>query len=368
MPATRILFIALIFLYFVIPVPLSKFIFDDTFYIYSAFHPEANTLSLIYGLIFGYFVLVLLKPNPSLVRNRTSIDLANWRGAKIAYYAMIVYSLALMLYGTNLRSLGASRLDLLSAMDDFLLPGMGILLLLASVYAVSNATKRQFYALLVMFFAIDLVFNGKIFSFVALVLFFARLDYMQASRRAILKAVTLAFGFGVIILFLSGLTRIYLAGGFLTTNVEGITYLFGSEFLGVQATIGWGIDYFNRGYPLALSNFVIVLEEFYIRSVGHGLGASPGAYFQANFGGNGPLIAIFGCLISLMAVRASARWLGFVAYLIVAINFQHFLRHGIDVFVMKVLTQMIFAMFISILINSFDHKSMHHQARPLANI
>jgi len=367
MPATRILFVGLIFLYFVLPVAISEFIFDNTFYIYSSFQSHANAYSLIYGLLFGLFIIILFKASPSLAYKKVTIRLKKWRGARFAYYAMVIYSIVLLLYGMKLRLLGSSREDLLSGMDDFLLPGMSMLLLFASVFAVCNANRAQFYGLFALFLAIDVTFNGKIFSFLALILFFARIDYIRPSRRAIIQAFTFWFGFGLILLFLSGLTRISLAGDDLNVNAAGIAYLFGSEFLGVQASIGWGMDYFNHGQPFALWNFGSILQEFYITNVGHGLATSPGAFFQANFGVGGPFVALLACLIGLVVFRASARWIGFVAYLIIAINFQHFLRHGIDVFLVKILSQMIFAILVAVAINPFGNQATVRQAQPLLN-
>ena len=48
-----------------------------------------------------------------------------------------------------------------------------------------------------------------------------------------------------------------------------------------------------------------------------------------------------------MLFRICIRVVGWIVYLILAINFQHFLRHGIDVFLGKVIFQMIFVFLLA---------------------
>lgn len=341
--ASRALLILLVFVYFIVPVPVSEFIFENDFYIYSNSQSGANTLSLVYGLIFTIWIYTLFKPAQTRPASRALVRLINWPGLRVAYFGMVVYSVILIRYGQQLRGSGASREALLEGMDEFLLPGMSFLLLGASIFAVSKASRWQFYALFFIFLLIDMTYNGKIFSFIALILFFMRIDYSSPAIRSIIKAFALWAALGVSMLLFSGLTRIKLAGDDLSISASGIAYLLGSEFLGVQASIGWGVDYFSNGYPQTFWNFGATLEEFYKSSVGHGLATSPGAFFEANFGSGGPFVAMLACVGSLILFRFSVRSLGWVAYLVVAINFQHFLRHGIDVFLSKVVFQMIFA-------------------------
>lgn len=353
MLASRALLILLLFVYFIVPAAVSELIFENDFYIYSDRQADANALSLVYGGIFIMWVYLLFRPMRANLYNGASTRLVSWPGLRIAYFAMLVYSVLLILHGQQLRASGALREDLLGGMDEFLLPGMSLLLLGASVFAVAKATRWQFYSLFLIFLLIDATYNGKIFSFLALVLFFMRVDFDRPSTRTIIKAFAFWALLGVSMLLLSGLTRIALAGDDLTVNAIGIAYLFGSEFLGVQASIGWGMNYFAQGYPQTFWTFGAKLEEFYKSSIGHGLATSPGAFFEANFGSGGPFVAILACGIGLMAFRLSARSLGWIAYLIVAINFQHFLRHGIDVFLSKVVFQMFFVIVVSELIRPF---------------
>lgn len=368
MYATRALFIILLFFYFIIPAVISSLVFNNEFYIYSRLQSSANSYSIAYGILFSLFVYVIFKSSLGLAQKKATLRLVKWRGTSFSYYVMMAYSLVLILYGFELRSLGASREDLLGGIDAFLLPGMSLILLFASLFAVTKATRLQFYSLFALFLLIDIAFNGKIFSFLALVLFFVRLDLTHPSRRAIIRAFAFWAALGLLMLLLTGLMRISLAGDDLNFNAIGIAYLFGSEFLGVQASIGWGMDYFAQGYPIALWNFGSALQEFYITSVGHGLATSPGAFLQANFGDLGPIVAVFGCLLGLIVFRFSARSLGLVVYLIVAINFQHFLRHGLDVFMLKLLSQMIVAILVAILINPFGRFATLHSPRPLPSI
>ena len=81
-------------------------------------------------------------------------------------------------------------------------------------------------------------------------------------------------------LLFSGFMRISLAGDDLSKDMLGFAYLFGSEFLGVQASIGWAMEYFSEGYPASFWAFGATLQDFYKSSVGHGLATSPGAFLR----------------------------------------------------------------------------------------
>ena len=358
MPASRALLVLLLIFYFIIPVPVSEIIFKNDFYIYSKLQDKANTLSLLYGAIFIFWVCLLFRQKKPSLNCLASTRLVSWMGLRVAYFAMLVYALMVFFYGQKLRVMGASRADLLDGMDNFLFPGMGLLLMLASVFCVAKASRLQFYSIFLTFLLVDMTYNGKIFSFLAMILFFLRLDYINPSRKTILKAFGLWGALGVLILFFSGLMRMTLAGDDLNSDVVGVAYLFGSEFLGVQASIGWAMEYFLQSYTTTFWAFGSTLQDFYISSVGHGLATSPAAFFEANFGSAGPFVAIFGCCMALIFFRISERVLGWVAYLIVAINFQHFLRHGIDVFLGKVIFQMIFAIVIAALATGHFKRSV----------
>ena len=147
MLASRALLILLLFCYFTLPAIISEFIFDNDFYIYSSRQSNANYLSLIYGLIFIVWLYLLFKPRRACFYNRRAIRLANWPGLRIAYFAMCIYSVLVLLYGQQLRAAGASREELLSGIGEFLLPGMGLILLGSAIFAVSKATRFQFYLL-----------------------------------------------------------------------------------------------------------------------------------------------------------------------------------------------------------------------------
>ncbi|MFO1369772.1 MAG: hypothetical protein U1F46_12315 [Marinagarivorans sp.] len=279
-----------------------------------------------------------------------------WKGLLVAYIAMVVYGLVLLIHGQRLRMAGATREDLLDGMDDFLLPGMGLLLLLTSLFCVARASRLQFCCMFIIFLLIDVTYNGKIFSFLALVLFFMRLDYSRPPVGLIVKAFLFWGLLGIFMLLFSGFMRISLAGDDLSKDMLGFAYLFGSEFLGVQASIGWAMEYFSEGYPASFWAFGATLQEFYKSSVGHGLATSPGAFFEANFGGAGLFFSIVGCTIMVMLFRICIRVVGWIVYLILAINFQHFLRHGIDVFLGKVLFQMVFVFLLAELLRSIRIK------------
>ena len=141
--------------------------------------------------------------------------------------------------------------------------------------------------------------------------------------------------------------RISLAGDDLSKDMLRFAYLFGSEFLGVQASIGWAMEYFSEGYPASFWAFGATLQDFYKSSVGHGLATSPGAFLRRISAVRGYFFSIVSCAIMAMLFRICIRVVGWIVYLILAINFQHFLRHGIDVFLGKVIFQMIFVFLLA---------------------
>ena len=107
----------------------------------------------------------IIPPWQGSLSNRAAARLEKWKGLLVAYIAMLVYGLVLLVHGQRLRLAGATREDLLDGMDDFLLPGMGILLLLTSLFCVARATRLQFCCMFIIFLLIDVTYNGKIFSF-----------------------------------------------------------------------------------------------------------------------------------------------------------------------------------------------------------
>jgi hypothetical protein len=338
---TKTFFLILVVLYFIVPSIISQYVFDNVFYIYSEYQQTGNKLSLIFGVFLIAWVLFLLPKNVS--RNNPIIErISRSRLFEFSYYLFIGYLVLLACYGVHLRMGGAGRSELLDGVDHFLLPGMSFFVINCAVHCIQAKGKIKFVTLVVLCFVVDAIFNGKIFSFLAVGLIFFYLDYINADKRVTRRVLLYTLLLSFLMIVFIGLSRTFLSGGDVGTDVLSIVYLTGSEFLGVQASVGWAVSYFMNSSPTDLFTFGATLQNSYRDSVGHGLATSPVAYFVGNFG-NWALPVGFAVLgILAMIIRVSRTYLSWVIFVILILNFQHFLRHGFDVFSEKLITQLFY--------------------------
>lgn len=338
---TKRFFTVLILAYFLFPALTSHFVFEGAFYIYSPSQSEGD----LYSAIIGVFMLVwvhLLFPKTPLRYSRLVDDIATSRIFQLMYGIFFAYLIALALFGLRLRMGGASREELLDGMDNFLLPGLSYLLLSAAVASVAARTNLRLIALVIACVIVDMIFNGKIFSFLAAAMIFFRMDYAGVSRKTSNKVWRIVLLVAPAILFIIGLSRVSLSGASLELDVLTLLYTLASEFLGVEASVGWAIDYHNSGQSAALLEYAASLQDSYIREVGHGLALSPVAFFVGLFGEVGVGLLIVSMLLLAWFTRVTRPAFTWIIFLIFALNFQHFMRHGFNVFVVKIVTQACF--------------------------
>lgn len=337
--ATKSFLILLCVLYFILPSFLSRYLFDDTFYIYlTQYQPLGDFLSTSFG-IFVIAWLLFVVPRRVSRQNPFISRLSKLRILAGSYYCVIIYLVILIAYGMKLKAAGTQRLDLLAAEGDFLLPGMGFLLVTSAVYLIRARSALLLAVFVLLCVIADAVYAGKIFTFVAVGLIFFRLDYADVPIRR-MKRIFLAtslLGFAAIVIL--GVVRTHLAGEEVKSGILPSTYLAASEFMGVQATVGWAIAYNLSNFPVDLLTFDSTLQNSYIGSVGHGLALSPVAYFVGNFGTLSIPVILLTFSLFAWIFRVGSKHLTWVMFLILILNFQHFLRHGVNIFAEKVITQ-----------------------------
>jgi len=341
----------LVVAYFIFPAAASHFVFEGKFYIYS----PSQSAGDVYSALTGIFMLLwvhLLIPKTSLRYSRLVDEIATSRIFRGLYIFFFIYIILLGCYGLMLRMGGASRDELLDGMDNFLLPGMSYLLLSAAVVSVAAHSHRRLLAMVVGCVIVDMIFNGKIFSFLAAGMIFFRMDYVDLPAKTRNRIWAFVLIMGPLLLFIIGLSRISLAGASLELDLLAVLYTFASEFLGVEASAGWALDYYNSGQSAPLLTFAASLQDSYIAEIGHGLALSPVAFFLGNFGEYGVLLLVVSMLVLAFLARAARPAFTWVIFLIIALNFQHFMRHGFNVFIIKIVTQAAFFYIVAELASS----------------
>ena len=334
---SKILLIAFAFLYFILPIFLQKIVGSD-FYIYSQY----QTISNIYSILFFFLVLFLILYTTNIVKRRIWVRgaIPSMENFRFFYWMNIIYLIIIIIKGVTLRFNGTSRLDLLASISSQLIPGYGYILLLSCI-SVFFINKRSYLILfLVLSFFIDLIYQGKIFSTNSLMLlmFFLDINHTRISfKRLCIIAIS-----GVLFLFLIFAIRALASGDNLFMSV----YSFSSEFMGVNATTGWGYDYFASNMPMKLNDFDGALRDYYIENVGHGLALSPIAYFIANFGSYSLMISTLYILFLILLCFLFSFWIGRFVLYVLMYDFIHLLRHGPDLFLEKMMLHMLFLLLL----------------------
>jgi hypothetical protein len=339
--ATKNYLILLTSAYFFLSSAIAHYLFGDVFYIYSIAQPMGDVLSVVFGLIVvGWIYLVfprsISKTNPLIIR------ISKLHICPISYWIYLSYLGAAILYGLSLRMHGAGRLDLLSGEDNFLLPGLGYILTCCGIHCIRSRSSRPLTYFVLLSLFTDAVFGGKIFSFIAVGLVFMRLDYLNLPAHKIRRIFIFVCCLGIVLITLTSVSRTLMAGESLKSGLLPEVYLAAEEFMGVQASTGWAVSYYADHLPSDLVHFVYTLQDYYIASVGHGLGVSPTAWFVGNFGNWGILVGT-GSLLGVAALlRWARRYLSWIVILILSLNYQHFLRHGFNIFLQKFIAQIVF--------------------------
>lgn len=336
--------IAFSFLYFVLPIGI-QYIVGESFYIYSSYQFQVTgiTLSFFGGLIlFIAFLRAGVKKYPytrSIPPDKYSF--------KIFFYINMIYLIIIVVRGILFRMQGATREYLLEYISAQLIPGYGYLLLLAGIAIIYLKNDKLLYYFVAVCLIVDLIYQGKIFSTNAVMVAMFYLDdkKVKISFKKLLVIGASGFGFLFIIFAIRAI-------GSGDNPLMSIYSLF-SEFMGVNATIGWGYDYYKSNMPMVLSGFDLILQDFYIRTSGHGLALSPAAYFVGNFGDKCLFVSAFYLIAIYCFYRITSMVIGRFALFVFMYDFIHLLRHGPNLFLSKSITHILFLIGILIFFNNY---------------
>ena len=237
---------------------------------------------------------------------------------------------------------------MLGAISKQLVPGFGILLLLCMISLIALNNKRYVILFCIICLLVDIVHEGKIFTSYAILCLMFYFDE-KGVQISIKRVVTIGM-FGLIFLLSIFIMRAYAVGD---NNIIGIYSAF-SEFMGVNATAGWAIEYASLNLPNDYIDFDAALREYYLKYVGHGLALSPVAYFIGNFHSFYYIAVTSYCIIILFVYLLGSKLIGKYSLLIFMYNIIHLLRHGPNLFLTKSITQIFIISLVFILIYQLD--------------
>lgn len=352
----RTILIVLSFLYSIFPYLLQKIVGDD-FYIYSSY----QSFTILYSLYFLLMLWLVFRALQMKVRKFESINCVHPTKKNIKFFWWMNFSYfgLIIIRGIFARIQGADRTFLLELISSQLFTGYGFILLLVCISVIWLREKKYLCYFVVICFLIDFIYQGKIFTtnVIMVVMFYLDDLRISISVKRLLLIGLLGFGF----LFLIFAIRA------ITTGEESVflsVYSLFSEFMGVNATVGWGYEYYLFNQPPSFVDFGSTLREYYIEEVGHGLALSPVAYFLANYGISYSyfisLFAYFG--ITYIFYVLSIRIIGRFALFVFMYNYIHLLRHGPDLFLSKSIFHICFLIALILLFNIYkEHNIIEYE-------
>ncbi len=334
-------------LYLIIPYFLQNLVGDD-FYIYSSFQNQTLIPTIFFFLCLITSITILtydLKWHSKIEIGKLSI-----RSYRQIFFLTVFYLLIIIIRDLPLKLSGASRNEMLGAISSQLLPGFGFLLLLCMIAIIQLHQKKFLIIFCIVCFMVDLVHEGKIFVSYALLCLMFYLDdnriKLSFKRIIILGCVGLSF------LLLIFFMRAFAVG----ENPLLSVYAFFSEFMGVNATSGWAVEYNHAGLPSDLTDFDMTLRSYYLGSVGHGLALSPVAYFLGNFGSLFYVVTFIYCIIITCVGLIGNRTIGKYSLLVILYNLIHLLRHGPNLFLSKCIFQILFLTLFFMWLNNASYR------------
>ncbi|RWU05464.1 oligosaccharide repeat unit polymerase [Pedobacter chitinilyticus] len=356
---SKLILIGLAFLYFIVPSFIEDIVGAD-FYIYSKFQNLVSRYSISFFFMLVVFLWLLLSVFPE---RKFKVPPVSSKVLKVIFFLNCLYQLFLISQGVLARLSGFSRNELLDRIGSLLIPGYGYILLLACISILKLRRRKFLVIFFCLSFTIDILYQGKIFATVSLMLLMFYLDISQIKLTTKRIVILIIFGFTFLI------SVILLRS---TNEVNSDTlldiYTSFSEFMGVQATVGWGYEYSLNQKPIDLFKFDTTLQDYYFSSVGHGLALSPASYFLGNFGGNYYLIvSIYFVLLFILYVLA-ARLIGHYSIFILMFNYIHLIRHGPSIFLFNSIFQIIFLILITLflkLVNEEKYKLFNQEDKIL---
>jgi hypothetical protein len=348
---SKVTLLALAFLYFVMPVAL-QYVVGDEFYIFSKYQFQVSARSIIFYVVLAIFLFLLIRNTQKEVGMFKRLPSKNI--FKIIFFFNLLYLSIILIRGILYRRQGASREELLGIISSQLIPGYGYLLLLACISIVHLKSKVNLFLFILIAFAVDIIYQGKIFATVALMLSMFFIDSINFKFSYLRILIFGAGGFGFLMIIF--IVRALSADG-QDSDLTSVYTSF-SEFMGVHATTGWAYGYHLAKLPMALTDFDMALRTYYVSSVGHGLALSPVAYFTGNFGDWYLVFAVLYFIIVYLIFYFSSKIIGRFSIFVLAYNFIHLLRHGPNVFLHNCILQLMFLIIITFFIKSFSSEKI----------
>lgn len=302
-----------------IPLQISAFIGTD-FLIGDVVDANFNRDISTCTLLVIFFLSPILKKNIA----KPNLNRLGRFSQKIGYKIYFIYLLFLVLLGFYLRNLGFQRGELLSILSSTFLQGMGLIMSLFYLSLVKKNNK-QILIIGVLFVIIDMLFMGKQY-FIALITLLVFLADYHAIKVTLLQIASLALA-AVLFIFLINFSR----GDFLQIDLYSTLM----EFRAVLSSIQFAKQNVNF---FQLAEFRSIIEDECFSIYGYNLAFHPVLYFRSLYGGFF-LNALLYAITLFVLFKLSVRYLGAYGVLIITLNFIHFLRHGIDIFLIKILVQ-----------------------------
>jgi hypothetical protein len=243
---------------------------------------------------------------------------------KAGYNIYFSYLIFLIFLGFILRVLGTDRGALLGILSSTFLQGMGVVMVLFYLKFIKS-DKRIIVTVSILFCVIDVLFMGKQYfiSLVTILIFLA--DYHSFKIK--ISHLLLIFGVSVFFIFIINFSR----GDFAELD------LFSSmmEFRGVISSI----QFASKDVSIfGLNAFRAKVESDCFDIYGYNLAFHPLMYFRSISQFTSFNIIIYSTIVFFL-LKIMIRTIGAFAILIIALNFIHFLRHGIDLFLIKIIFQ-----------------------------
>lgn len=306
-------------MYGIIPFEISKIIGSD-FLIGDFVDSELYFDLVVLTLGVAFFLSPLLK-------KRIIVPSFNAYGKfseNAGYNIYITYLIFLFFLGFFLRLIGTERGALLGILSSTFLQGMGIVLILFYLKFIKSS-KKIIIAIFVLFCIIDVLFMGKQYfiSLVTILIFLA--DYHSFKVKFLHLGLILVVS--VLFVFVINLSR----GDFAEID------LFSSlmEFRGVISSIqfaGKDISIFG------LNALRAKVENDSINTYGYNLAFHPLMFFRSVTQFTAVGIILYSIFVFVL-IKLMIRTIGAYGILVISLNFIHFLRHGIDLFLIKIIFQ-----------------------------
>lgn len=309
----------LVLMYGLIPLKISE-ILGSEFLVGDFIDANLFTDLFIMTLSVAFFL------SPMLIRNITLPKLNTFGkfAEKTGYQIYLTYLFFLILLGIFLRFTGTERNALLAILSSTFIQGMGIVLILFYLKFIKT-NKKIIVLVSILFCTIDILYMGKQYfiSLVTILIYLADLNSFK------IKFVHLMAIFVVSIFFIFIIN--FSRGDF--TKIDLFSSLM--EFRGVLSSIQFEMSNVSI---FDLNGFRLKVEKLCYEIYGYNLAFHPLLYFRSITGFTTLNIFVY-ALIVFSLFRFMIKTIGAYAILIISLNFIHFLRHGIDLFVIKIMVQ-----------------------------